>query len=90
MKKAEFVEKIATKTGMTKTDANKVVDAVFDTVKETLIAKDELTINGFGKFKTVSKDARKARNPKTGDTIEIPAKTVPKFTYAAAFKKEVE
>jgi len=73
MKKAEFVDAVAEKGGMQKSDAAAAVDAVLDTITDTLKAGDQITLVGFGTFLVRKREARAGRNPRTGDTIQIPA-----------------
>lgn len=77
-------------TGMdTKAAAGRAVDAVFDTITKELSRGEEISIPQFGKFKVAKRKAREARNPKTGETVHVPAKTVAKFTPAKALKETV-
>ncbi|MFK7678806.1 HU family DNA-binding protein [Bacillus sp. Wb] len=80
MNKTELVNVVAAKTELTKTDAGKAVDAILETITETLAAKDKVQLVGFGTFETRERAARVGRNPQTGEEIQIPA------TTAAAFK----
>jgi DNA-binding protein HU-beta len=88
-RKSDLVEAVAAKSGLTKTDAEKAVDAVVASVTEILKAGDELNLVGFGKFATVKKEASKGRNPSTGAEIDIPARTAPKFAPGKALKDAV-
>ena len=76
MNKADLVNSISEKTGLTKTKSNEVVDSIVSTITESLRNGEKVTLVGFGTFTTSKKEARKGRNPKTGETLEIPAKTV--------------
>lgn len=87
--KADLVEAVATKSGLTKADAAKAVDAVLASVTEGLKAGEEFNLIGFGKFSTVKKPAGKGRNPSTGAEIDIPARTSPKFAPGKALKEAV-
>lgn len=82
MNKTDLMKAVATKTGIQKGDAEQVVDAVFDTIGDTLVIGDYVYIAGFGKFNAEPTKARTGRNPQTGDTIEIPSKNKPKFKPA--------
>lgn len=86
MTKAELVGKIAEKAELTRTQATAALDAVTSTVIETLQDNEEITLKGFGTFKSVLREARTGRNPKTGETIEVAAKNIAKFK----FSKEVD
>ncbi|MEM7816901.1 MAG: HU family DNA-binding protein, partial [Candidatus Aenigmatarchaeota archaeon] len=73
MNKAELIEEVAKKT-CTKKEAQLAVEAVLETIRNTLKKKEPVTISGFGTFKVKETKARQGRNPKTGETIQIPAK----------------
>lgn len=89
MNKSELIDAIATKADISKADATKALDALLDTVVETVAAGDAVNLIGFGSFKTSERAARQGQNPKTGEKIDIPAATVPKFTVGAGFKSAV-
>lgn len=73
MNKAQLVDAIAEKTA-TKKEAQEMVDTLLDTIKGSLKKKEDVAISGFGTFKVKQTKARMGRNPKTGETIQIPAK----------------
>ena len=75
MKKVELVEAIAKKTGLTKADTTRALDATFEAIAEALEKGDRVPLVGFGTFGVSKRDARNARNPRTGETIKIPART---------------
>jgi DNA-binding protein HU-beta len=79
MNKADLVNSISQSTGMTKTKTNQVLDVITSIITETLAKGDKVTLVGFGTFTTSERKARKGRNPKTGEIIDIPAKRVAKF-----------
>ncbi len=87
--KAQLVAAVAQKADLSKKDAEAAVDALVDTVTAELQRGNKVTITGFGAFKTSTRAARQGRNPKTGETITIPAMTVPKFTAGKALKDAV-
>jgi len=87
--KADLVEAVAAKAGISKSEAAKAVDAVVGSVTDILKEGDELNLLGFGKFSTSRKEASKGRNPSTGAEIDIPARTVPKFSAGKALKDAV-
>ncbi len=89
MNKTELIAAVAEKTGMTKKDAEKALLAVVDSITETLVKGDKVTLVGFGSFETKTREARIGRNPKTKEAIEIPATCVPVFKAGAALKKAV-
>ena len=88
MNKAELVSEVA-KVVCTKKEAKAAVDCVFSTITETLKKKETVTLIGFGTFKVNRREARKGRNPQTGEEIDIKAKNVPKFVAGKALKDAV-
>ena len=90
MNKTELVNAVAEKTGLTKKDAGKAVDALFDTVTEVLGKGDKVTLIGFGNFEVRERAARKGRNPQTGQEIDIAASKVPAFKAGKALKDAVK
>ena len=89
MNKADLVNSISEKTGLTKSKTNEVVDALVSSITESLKNGEKVTLVGFGTFATIKKEARKGRNPKTGESIEIPSKTVAKFKAGSELSKSV-
>ena len=87
MTKQELVEKLAAKEGMPKTKAEEMVNFIIDSITQAMVKGDEVVITGFGKFVVVKKAAREGRNPKTGETVTIPAKTVPNSAQERLLKK---
>jgi DNA-binding protein HU-beta len=88
--KAEFIDKVADKAGLTKKDATAAVDAFLEAVEETLKSGDSVTFTGFGKFSTAHRAARMGVNPRNpGQKVHIPAATVPKFQAGSALKAAV-
>jgi len=79
MNKKELVESMAGAADISKADAEKALNGMLAAVTGALANKDKVTLVGFGTFSTVDRSARKAKNPRTGDEIDIPAKTVAKF-----------
>ena len=73
----------------TKKEAQEAVDCVFETIKKALKKKDSVQIVGFGSFKVNKRDARKGRNPQTGEESKIAARMVPKFVPGKALKDAV-
>ena len=86
MNKAELVSAVAEKTGMSKKDSEKAVNAAFDTITEALAAGDKVQLVGFGAFEVKERGARIGRNPKTKEEIEIPASRVASFKVGKALK----
>ena len=89
MNKTELVAAVAAKTELTKKDAEKAVAAVLDTVAETLAAGEKVQLVGFGTFETREREARTAKNPRTGETVEVAASRVPAFKAGKALKDAV-
>ena len=79
MTKADIVSRIASQTGLTKTDVQMVVEGFIDSVKTAIADSDSLEIRGFGSFHVVKRAPRTARNPKTGDIVKIPSRNMPVF-----------
>lgn len=87
MNKKELIEKVAEKAGsVKKSDIERVLKAFEESVVEALKGGDKVTLVGFGTFSVSERQARKGRNPQTGETIEIPAKKSPKFLPGKLFK----
>ena len=84
--KAEFVDRVASKSGLSKRDAAAAVDAFLDSVQETLVEGELITFTGFGKFAPQHRNARQGVNPRTGERVMIAAATVPKFSAGSALK----
>ncbi|WP_295634622.1 HU family DNA-binding protein [Novosphingobium sp.] len=89
MNNADLAEAIATDHNLSKADARKLVDAVFSAIADAAAKGDEISLNGFGKFKVKSTPAREGRNPSTGATIQIAASKKVTFAPAKAIKDKV-
>lgn len=89
MNKTELVASVAEKAGMTKKDAEKVINAVFSSIEEALSNDDKVQIIGFGTFEVKSREERKGRNPQTGKEITIPASKSPVFKAGKGLKDVV-
>jgi len=90
MKKAELVEEVQSAAGLeTKRDAEAAVDAVFDVITKAMSRGEEVALTGFGTFKVSKRSARQGINPRTGEKIQIAAKTVPKFSAGKGLKDAV-
>lgn len=89
MNKADLVNSISEKTGLSKSKTNEVVDAFVASVTESLKKGEKVTLVNFGTFNTSERDARKGRNPKTGESIEIPAKRVARFKVGSGLSKNI-
>jgi len=89
MNKAELIEEVSSKTGLTKRTSREAVDAVTSAISDSLGREEKVTLVGFGSFRVMERKARSARNPQTGEEIQIPAKKVPKFTAGKALREAV-
>jgi DNA-binding protein HU-beta len=89
--KQEFVDAVASKAGLSRRDAGSAVDAVLDTITDTLVSGDSVTFTGFGKFSTAHRAAREGVNPRNpSQKVHIPAATVPKFSAGSQLKSAVK
>lgn len=82
----ELTEAVAFTSGITKKAAEEAIVTVFDTMTEALKEGEEVTVRNFGRFYGKIRDARTARNPRTGESVQVPAKTVIKFAPRGAMK----
>ncbi len=90
MTKSVLIEKIAEKIkNLTKKQTEVVVETVFDSIKDSLAKGGKVEIRGFGNFKLRSRKARKARNPKTGESVDVPAKKVPYFKVGKELREMI-
>jgi DNA-binding protein HU-beta len=89
MNKAELITAVAEKTGLSKKDSEKAVNATFETIAANLEAGDKVQLVGFGVFDVKSRGVRMGRNPKTKEEIEIPASRVPTFKAGKVLKEAV-
>ena len=89
MKKTELIAAVAEKTGLTKKDAERVVNATFETITAAMAQGDKIALAGFGNFEVKTREARTGRNPRTKETIEIPATKLPAFKASKALKDTV-
>ena len=89
MNKAELIGSIADKSGLSKADAGKALDAFVNAVTEGLSGGDRIALVGFGSWSVEQRDARTGRNPRTGEEIQIAAKKVVKFKAGAGLSDAV-
>jgi nucleoid DNA-binding protein len=89
MTKADVIARIASQTGLTKTDVRDVVEGFLESVKYALKKDDPLEIRGFGTFLVVKRAPRKARNPRTGQEVRIPSRSLPFFKPSRELKKVI-
>lgn len=90
MNKQGLADAVHAKLGGTKTQAEEVVDLMIETIISSLKKGDEVSIAGLGIFAIKDRAARTARNPRTGEAVNVPAMKVPKFRAAKAFKEAVK
>ncbi|AWX13874.1 DNA-binding protein [Mergibacter septicus] len=90
MNKTELIDAIAAKAELSKKDAKAALEATLETITETLKAGKTIQLIGFGTFKVNERKARTGRNPKTLETIQIPASKVPAFVSGKALKDAVK
>jgi DNA-binding protein HU-beta len=89
MNKQELISSVADASGLSKADAGKACEAVFDTVTSTLSGGGEVRLVGFGTFSTTHRKASTGRNPRTGEPMQIPASIQPKFKAGKGLKDAV-
>ena len=89
MNKTELIAAVAEKAGMTKKDAERAVNAALDTITATLAEGGRVQLSGFGIFEVKEREARTGRNPRTKETIQIPATRLPAFKASKALKDVV-
>lgn len=90
MNKTRLVSEVAAKVGISKRDAQNIIDAFTKAIINSLSKREKVALVGFGTFQVIKKKARKGRNPQTGETIEIPAKKVPKFVPGKDLREKVK
>ena len=88
--KAQFVDRVASKSGLPRRDAAKAVDAFLDSVQESLQQGESVSFTGFGKFSAQQRGARQGVNPRTGEKVTIQAATVPKFSPGSSLKNALK
>jgi DNA-binding protein HU-beta len=86
LNKTDLIAKVAEATELSKKDATKAVDAVFDAISDALQSGDKVQLVGFGNFEVRERSARKGRNPQTGEEIEIAASKMPAFKPGKSLK----
>ncbi|MCA1064477.1 HU family DNA-binding protein (plasmid) [Rossellomorea sp. AcN35-11] len=90
MNKTELINSVSVQAELTKKDATKAVDAVFDTIQASLVKGDKVQLIGFGNFEVRERAGRKGRNPQTGEEIEISASKVPAFKPGKQLKEAIK
>ena len=89
MNKTELIAAIAEKTGLSKKDTERVVNATVATITENLQKGEKVSVSGFGIFEVKNREARVGRNPRTKETIQIPATRLPAFKASKTLKDSV-
>jgi DNA-binding protein HU-beta len=89
MKKADFIQAVSEKAGLSKKDTQKAVDAALETINDALVAGKSVSFIGFGTFSTAARAARKARVPGTDRVVDVPATTAVKFKVGKKLKEAV-
>lgn len=89
MNKNDLVSQVATSSGLTKADATRAVDSMIDSITSSLQQGTEVRLTGFGTFTTTQRKATTGRNPRTGESINIPASTQPKFRPGKSLRDAV-
>ena len=89
MNKADLIDQVAFRTGQTKVEVAAAFEATMATIVETVAQSEAVTLSGFGTFEPKKRRARTGRNPRTGDEVPIPPKTVPVFRPGNGFKDAV-
>ena len=89
MNKTELIDAMASKTGLTKKNAEAALNAFVETVSEQLAQGDKISLVGFGTFEVAERAEREGRNPQTGETMKIAASKAPKFKAGKALKDSV-
>ena len=79
MTKADLVLEVAKQTSLTKKESETIIKTIFGSISEALSSGDKVELRGFGSFRVRDRKSRQGRNPKTGDTVNVPAKKVPFF-----------
>jgi nucleoid DNA-binding protein len=87
--KTELAQQVAEQAGLSRSQANKAVDAVLESITTALQQNDEVRLTGFGSFKVTQTKARTGRNPRTGETLNIAAGKRPTFTAGSRLKQSV-
>ncbi len=89
MNKTDLINEVSQSTGLSKTKSSEVIDAVFESIQSSLSKGEKVSLIGFGNWETLSKPERIARNPKTGEEVNVPAKKVTKFKPGTGLNKAI-
>lgn len=90
MNKVDIINKVHEALGSTKADAERAVETVFDSITAAMKDGEQVSVAGFGIFEAKLREARTARNPRTGESVPVPAMRVPKFRAAKGLKDNVK
>jgi len=90
MNKAELVEEVADQTGLTRKTSREAVDGIISAITDCLAREEKVTLVGFGTFRVMERKARRGVNPRTRESIEIPAKKVPKFKPGKGLREKAK
>ncbi len=91
MTKSEFVDAVSERMdGLSRKQASEVVDAMLETITDTLKRGSDVTFSGFGKFHVAERGSREGVNPRTGERMQIPASKVPRFTAGSGLKNAIK
>ncbi len=89
MNKAELVNAVAKETGLSKSKSKMAINAIMKSITESLSNGERVTLVGFGTFNVVKRNARRGRNPKTGEAIKIPAKNITRFKIGSKLRETI-
>ena len=89
MNKGDLVDSISAETGLSKKDVGRVIDGMVENITYAMAQGEKVTLVGFGSFETKNRHERIGRNPKTGDTMTIPAAKVPRFSAGKVLKQKI-
>tara|TARA_Y100001970_G_scaffold290695_1_gene425344 strand:- start:106 stop:411 length:306 start_codon:yes stop_codon:yes gene_type:complete len=89
MNKNDLIASVASSAGLSKSDSTRAIESLLDTITNALKRQEKVSIVGFGNFSVTERKATKGRNPRTGESIDIPASKRPKFTVGKALKDAV-
>jgi DNA-binding protein HU-beta len=89
MNKADLVNEISSRTGLTKSKSSEVIDSITESIQDSLTRGEKVTLVGFGTFDTITRKARKGRNPKTGEELNIPEKRAARFKAGSGLSNVV-
>jgi len=90
MTKADLVDAVFGKVGLSKIESQNIIEMIFDTIKQTLVEGESVKVSGFGTFNVKKKNARRGRNPKTGSDLEITPRRVITFRASNHLKNSLE